>query len=96
MITIRFWDYNVMKTLILFTFLKISRYTLIHSIAGGALNGNHGMECGDLDIWLIKIMFVWEHVGVLKQSSFMHSLLAQDFNLVWISGVFISADFPCK
>lgn len=33
----------------------------------------------DLDIWLIKIMC--EHVGVLKQSSFMHSLFAHQFYL---------------
>ncbi len=70
-----------MKTMIIFTFEKISRYTLIHSIAAGAGIGNHGIEYEDLDIWLIKIMFVCEHVGVLKQSSFMHSLFAQDFNL---------------
>lgn len=48
------------------------------------------------DIWFIKIVFVCEHVGVLKQSSFMHSLFAQHFNLAWISGVFIFTDIPCK
>lgn len=67
-------DYNIMKTLIIFTFEKISRYILIHYIAGGAEIGNHGTEYEDLDIWLIKIMLVCEQVGVLKQSSFMHSL----------------------
>lgn len=56
-ITLRL-DYNVMKTLIIFTLEKISRYTLIHSIAVGAGIGNHGIEHEDLDIWLIKIMFV--------------------------------------
>lgn len=78
---VRLLDYNVMKTLIIFTLEKISRYTLIVSKAGDIGIGNHGTEYEDLHIWLIKTMFVCEHVGVLKQSSFMYSLLAQDFNL---------------
>lgn len=57
-ITLRFLDYNVMKTLIIFTSEKITRYTLIHSIAASAVTGNHGIEYEDLDSWLIKIMFV--------------------------------------
>lgn len=40
--------------------------------------GDKHEEYEDLDIWLIKIMC--EHVGVLKQSSFMHSLFAHEFN----------------
>lgn len=78
--------------MIIFTFEKISGYVLIHFDGFG----NHGIDYENLDIWLIKFMFVCKHVGVLKQSSFMHSLFAQDFNLAWISVVFIFTDFPCK
>ena len=50
LITIRFLDYNVMKTLIIFTFEKISRHTLIPYEAGGIGIANHGIENEDLDI----------------------------------------------
>lgn len=57
-ITIGCLDSNVTKTLIIFTVEKISRYTLIHSIADGAGIGNQGIVYAELGIWLIEIMFV--------------------------------------
>lgn len=71
-------------------FWNYCKVTSIHYLA---VSTENNMNTG---IWFIKIVFECEHVDVLKQSSFMHSLFARHFNLACVSGVFIFTDFPCK